>query len=139
MREALVFPGSGPSVSRVIPPMREDSPMSKLSLMMALAAICATGVAAPASAQDGERATVSVRYDDLNLSSAAGRERLDTRMRVAIRKMCDAGPSATLRQRAAASECTATAKRSIEPQVAGLLNGSTAKFASERPPVVAAP
>ncbi len=33
----------------------------------------------------------------------------------------------------------AQAKRSIEPQLAALLNGSTAKFASDKPPVVAAP
>lgn len=139
MRKGLIFPGFGHSVSRIIPPMREDSPMSKLTLIMIAAAISATGAAVPASAQDGERATATIRYDDLNLSSAAGRERLDTRVRVAIRNMCHTEQRPTLRQRALAEECETVAKRSIEPQIASLLNGSTAKFASEKPPVVAAP
>ena len=36
-------------------------------------------------------------------------------------------------------ECEAQARRSVDPQLASLLKGSSARFASEKPPVVAAP
>ena len=112
--------------------------MSKLSLI--LIAALAGSAASPAFAQDGdERPTATVRYDDLNLWTAAGRERLDTRVRMAIRSMCAVDPRPSLRQRAEGRECEAIAKRSVEPQVAALYNGSHARFASEKPPVVAAP
>ncbi len=112
--------------------------MSKLSLIL-VAAIASGGVAVPAFAQDDdERPSLAVRYDDLNLSTAAGRERLDTRVRMAIKSMCSVD-ARSLRERAAGLECEAAAKRSVEPQVAALYNGSHARFASEKPPVVAAP
>lgn len=108
--------------------------------LITIAAVLATAtVASPAMAQDDDRQSVTIRYDDLNLTSAAGRERLDTRVRVAIRKMCGTEVRAPMRERVAAAECEAFAKRSIEPQLAALYNGSNARFASEKPPVVAAP
>ena len=110
-----------------------------LFFALAMAAIAVCGAAAPAVAQDSDAPQVAVRYDDLNLSTTAGRDRLDTRVRTAIRAMCTDSSRLTLRQRAVAQECMAQAKRSIEPQLAALLNGSTAKFASDKPPVVAAP
>lgn len=112
--------------------------MPKLSLIL-IAAVATTVVAAPARAQDDARPSISVRYDDLNLETSAGRERLDTRVRYAIKSMCAADPRPTLTRRAAALECQAAAKRSVEPQLAALFNGSSARFASEKPPVVAAP
>ena len=112
--------------------------MPRLSLIL-ISVVASTGVAAPACAQDDERPSVSVRYDDLNLETSAGRERLDTRVRYAIKSICAIDPRPTLAQRAAALECEAAAKRSVEPQLAALYNGSSARFASEKPPVVAAP
>ena len=109
------------------------------STLITMAAIAVCGAAAPAVAQDSDAPQVAVRYDDLNLSTTAGRDRLDTRVRTAIRAMCTDSSRLTLRQRAVAQDCMAQAKRSIEPQLAALLNGSTAKFASDKPPVVAAP
>lgn len=137
MREGLIFPGFDPLVSRIIPPMREDSPMSKLSLT--LAAVAASTTFTPAFAQDDDVPRVAVRYDDLNLDSASGRKRLDLRVRVAIRDLCDTRANRDLKFRAASLECEAQAKRSIEPQLAALYNGASAKFASDKPPVVAAP
>lgn len=113
--------------------------MSKLTLILT-AALAASSIAVPSLAQDGgDKATATVRYDDLNLASAAGRERLDTRVRTAIKSMCAADSRQNLQQRAASLECEAAAKRSIEPQMAALYNGASVKFASEKPPVVAAP
>ena len=48
-------------------------------------------------------------------------------------------PRQTARLRVASQECEAHARRSVDPQLASLLNGSSARFASEKPPVVAAP
>lgn len=107
--------------------------------LIAAAALTAAGLAGPAFANDEERQTVTVRYDDLNLASAAGRERLDTRVRVAIRNMCNAGVGATARERVTSAKCVAVANRSVETQFAALYKGGSARFASEKPPVVAAP
>lgn len=105
-----------------------------------LAATMATGSAvAPAFAQDDGALRISVRYSDLDLATADGRERLDTRVRVAIRAICNSEPRQTARLRVASQECEAHARRSVDPQLASLLNGSSARFASEKPPVVAAP
>ena len=112
--------------------------MSKLSLILATA-LASTGAVVPAAAQDDDRPSVTVRYDDLNLASAAGRERLDVRVRTAIKSMCSVDPRPSLRQRAASAECETAAKRSVEPQLAALYNGSNARFASEKPAVVGAP
>ncbi len=55
--------------------------MAKFSFLLA-APIALAGFSVPAAAEDdGERHTVVVRYDDLNLSSVGGRERLTTRVK----------------------------------------------------------
>lgn len=113
--------------------------MLKSTLITASVALAAIGGAAPAMAQDDDAPRVLVRYDDLNLSSAAGRQRLDTRVRLAIRSVCMVGPRVSLRERAESRECEKQARLRVDPQVALLLNGDGAKFASEKPPVFAAP
>src|SRR3546814_3273132 len=82
-------------VSRI--PCREDSPMAKLSLMLLAAPLATAGFSLPAAAnpaaEDGiERHTAIVRYNDLNLSSVEGRERLTTRVKHAVRKVCGRRP-----------------------------------------------
>lgn len=111
--------------------------MSKLTLI--LVAALASTTAAPALAQDDDAPSVVVRHDDLNLTSVSGRERLHTRVRSAIREMCGTSQKLDLRARAATLECEAAAKRSVEPQLAALYSGNSAKFASDKPAVVAAP
>lgn len=113
--------------------------MLKTNLIAVAGILAAAGLASPAAAQDDERPIAKVRYDDLNLSTTAGRERLDARVRTAVRRMCDSNSRMTLRERAASDQCRAVALRSVELQMAALYNGSTARFASEKPPVVAAP
>ena len=105
-------------------------------LMIAMA----TGAAAtPAMAQTEDAPRVMVRYSDLDLATPGGRERLDTRVRSAIRSMCNTAERLSIQQRAIAQQCVTQTQRSVEPQLAALLGGSPARFASEKPPVVAAP
>lgn len=113
--------------------------MFKPTLALLAVTLAAGGVVAPAMAQADTTPQVTIRYSDLDLATADGRERLDTRVRLAIRTMCNSEPRQSLRQRAASLECAANAQRSVNPQVASLLKGSSARFASEKPPVVAAP
>ncbi|WP_428681307.1 UrcA family protein [Sphingopyxis sp.] len=113
--------------------------MFKPTLALLAATIAAGAAAAPAIAQDDGAPRITIRYSDLDLATADGRGRLDTRVRVAIRAMCNSEPRQSLRQREASLECEAQARRSVDPQLASLLKGSSARFASEKPPVVAAP
>lgn len=113
--------------------------MLKSTLALLAATMAAGAAAAPAIAQEDGASRITVRYSDLDLATAGGRERLDTRVRVAIRAMCNSEPRPTLRQRAASLDCEAQARRGVDPQLASLLKGSSARFASEKPPVVAAP
>ena len=48
----------------------------------------ATGAQAKTAALDTQQ--LSIRYADLNLSSPAGQKRLETRIEVAVRDICDA-------------------------------------------------
>lgn len=114
--------------------------MSKLLTILAVAAVATAGMALPAAAQTDDSApSVEVRYDDLNLASSVGRDRLDTRIRSAIRQVCYSEPSPTLRQRVSAQRCEQQAMRSVEPRMAALLNGQSAHMASTRQPINAAP
>lgn len=113
--------------------------MLKPTLMLMIAITATGGASTTAMAQEGETPQIMVHYNDLDLTTTSGRERLDLRVRTAIRSMCKVGERQPLRQRAMVQECVAQAHRSVEPQLASLLGGSSARFASEKPPVVAAP
>src|SRR3546814_10945656 len=100
-------------VSRI--PCREDSPMAKLSLMLLAAPLATAGFSLPAAAnpaaEDGiERHTAIVRYNDLNLSSVEGRERLTTRVKPAVRQVCRSRPPhrPSLPARCATTRCANT-------------------------------
>ncbi|HMN53780.1 MAG TPA: UrcA family protein, partial [Sphingopyxis sp.] len=67
-------------------------PMFKPALALISLTMAATGTAAPAMARDDEAPRVMVRYGDLDLQTVDGRERLDTRIRSAIRSMCRVDP-----------------------------------------------
>lgn len=119
--------------------------IAKHLLMIGGAALSA-GAAAPAvSAAEGSivdrdaAPTVVVPHGDLDLNTVEGRERLETRMRGAIRYMCRAYFRPTLRQRAEEQDCMEHARRSAEPQVAALLSGRNVALTLERPAALAAP
>jgi UrcA family protein len=101
--------------------------------------MAATGAAVPAMAQDDDAPRVMVRYGDLDLQTVDGREQLDTRIRRAIRSVCRVNIRPSLEERGFERACEARARGSVEPQLAALFKGSSARFASEKPPVVAAP
>ena len=70
--------------------------MAKLSLILLSAPVACIGLSVPAAAaaaDDGERRTVVVRYNDLNLASVEGRERLNSRVKSAVRTVCNSRPN----------------------------------------------
>lgn len=88
--------------------------------MMTRTLILALSLAAsaiPATAAENENATVEVRIDDLDLSRAADRERLDTRVKSAARSVC----RTNLRRAGEGSRqaaCVTAALAQAEPQAA---------------------
>jgi UrcA family protein len=112
--------------------------MAKLSLIMLAAPLMAAGINAPAFAESETR-SVTVSYDDLDLSSESGRERLTTRVQMAVKRVCGSADRQTLRERAARQACELNARREADTQLASLFNGSSARLAEQRPVVVAAP
>ena len=112
--------------------------MAKFSLMLLAVPLATAGIAAPAFAQ-GDARSVTVSYDDLNLSSEGGRERLTTRVKVAVRQVCGSPSRMTLRERAAENACKAQAMRDAETKLATLFNGDGTRLADQGPVVVSAP
>lgn len=116
--------------------------MAKFSFLLA-APIALAGFSVPAAAEDdGERHTVVVRYDDLNLSSVGGRERLTTRVKYAVQKVCGNRPlhRQGLRERAVSNRCRDSALADADVKLASLFNGDGTRYADRgRIVVVAAP
>ncbi|MGR4892165.1 UrcA family protein [Sphingopyxis sp. LARHCG72] len=105
--------------------------MAKLSLLLA-APVALVGFAVPAAAEgDGERRSVVVRYDDLNLSSVQGRERLNTRIKFAVQTVCGsrAHYRQTLSQQASARQCEDSAMADADVKLAGLISGDGTRLA----------
>ena len=117
--------------------------MAKLSMILLSAPAMCIGLAVPAAAEDdGERRTVVVRYDDLNLASVEGRDRLATRVKSAVRTVCNSRPHyrQSLTERATALECEGATMADAEVKLAGLINGDGTRLADRgRTIVVAAP
>lgn len=108
--------------------------MAKLSLIMLTVPTVLAGFSVPAAAADNfddDRATVVVPYNDLNLSSAEGRERLTTRVKYAVRTVCGSRPGyrQELRQRAKALRCEATAMADADAKLATLFDSDGARLA----------
>lgn len=73
-----------------------------------------TVAATPAIASETENKTVAVHVDDLNLTRAADRERLDIRVRSAARSVCRSGTRG-LAEMTRQAECVAAAIARAEP------------------------
>ena len=116
--------------------------MAKSTLFLLAAPIALTSFAVPAAAaeDDGERRTTLVRYDDLNLSTANGRESLATRVKYAVRKVCGSRPHyrQELSQRATALRCEQSAMADAEVKLAELFNGNGARLVDAGRIVIAA-
>lgn len=106
--------------------------MAKLSLILLLApaALVGTSAASAAQAADEPRSVV-VRYHDLNLASVEGRARLNTRVKSAVKTVCESRHSyrRTLTERAKVDRCEDTALADADVKLAGLLNGNGARLA----------
>ena len=79
-----------------------------LSLTLASAVLVTTPAMATAKTQE-------VRHADLDLSSAEGRTRLDTRIRQAVKQVCGAPRGWTLAERQDQQNCEAAAYRKVGP------------------------
>ncbi len=98
------------------------------------AAICATTVAsaAPALAQatGGLEATSRiVRYDDLDLNNERGRDRLNTRLRMAANSACGFWSAKSLTDRQRANECRKAAFERAQPKVADAVRKAAQRYA----------
>lgn len=105
--------------------------MAKFSILMLAAPLAFAATAAPAAAEEEEGRSVVVRYDDLNLASAQGRDRLNSRVKDAIETVCGSRPHyrQTLSERAIARKCEDTAKRDADVKLAALLGGNGGRLA----------
>lgn len=94
-------------------------------LIASVAVLAAATVPVAASADDTQR-SVEVRYDDLNLESAAGQARLDLRIDSAVRSVCGvtSGPQ-SLAQRAAQQACAKDARNKAALEVAARTSRDT--------------
>ncbi|KTE03985.1 UrcA family protein [Sphingopyxis sp. H115] len=115
--------------------------MAKFSFILIAAPLAAIGTIAPAaaSAAGEDKQSVTVRYDDLNLASERGRDRLTGRVKMAIRQVCDSNSRRTLAERADTRRCEVQARREADTRLASLFNGSHARLADRGPLVVSAP
>lgn len=115
--------------------------MAKLSFILLATPIAFVGTTVPAAAEgDGERRSVIVRYNDLNLASVEGRERLTTRVKYAVDKVCGSRPQyrQALRERASAQRCKVATMADADVKLAGLFNGDGARLAERGRIVIAA-
>ena len=92
-------------------------------MKMLIAAVALGSIAIPASA---ETVNFSVKYDDLDLATAAGQKTLDERIQIAARKACDAATPATgSRIRSSESrQCVRDLTRNAQRQFAAMGDGT---------------
>ncbi len=116
--------------------------MANLTFILLAAPMALTGLSVPASASedDSERRTAIVKYGDLNLSTAKGREALSSRVKFAVRQVCGSRPHyrQTLAERAPAIQCEKSAMADADVKLAALFNGDGARFADAGGLVIAA-
>ncbi|EQB12640.1 UrcA family protein [Novosphingobium lindaniclasticum] len=92
--------------------------------VLSVGAIAAATAPAPAFAKN-----VEVRYSDLNLSTAEGKQKLERRIDTAAREACDYGRTTTgsrIRSNEA-TECYTKARADVSAQVAGAIDKAGAQ------------
>ena len=103
--------------------------MKALLFVGALAVSALTIVPTVASAEtnsDG-RLVTRIAYSDLDLSTAAGKARLDQRINAAIEQVCQRPNAANLNASTDYNKCAAEARAATKKSVSLALNGSRAK------------
>jgi len=78
-------------------------------------ALSLTIAATPAVAAEADAPSIAVRIDDLNLARTADRDRLDTRIESAARRVCQSGSRGTA-ENARQTACIADVLSHVEPQ-----------------------
>ena len=88
-------------------------------ILFAAASLVAAVSFSPAFAKPVTPEVRTVSYADLNLSTAAGRGRLEHRIQAAVREICGATPSSDLARRYAVRDCIAETRANVQlPQAA---------------------
>ncbi|MET0251296.1 MAG: UrcA family protein [Novosphingobium sp.] len=83
----------------------------------AFATLATLGSTAPVFARD-----IAVQYSDLDLGTAAGRERFETRIAAAARRVCaDRSGPRSLKESAAIADCVRAARDSARTRMAAAL------------------
>jgi UrcA family protein len=97
-------------------------------------AVAAAATLSPCSAQaQAEAPSVRVAYGDLNLSTTAGRERLDRRLAAAVKRVCPSVDVRDLAAQQAARRCAADTRSNLKQTVASVLNRQGVALASLSP------
>lgn len=99
-----------------------NAPRFAGALIAGFVALAATGASASEQTVvvgDGHATTrtIEVRYGDLNLANAAGRDRLANRIAYATRRACGVGLGSTLDHTSDATTCVAQARQSAAAQL----------------------
>ena len=82
-------------------------------ILLSLAAISALAITTPASAGWKSK---QVKYQDLDLSVPAGRQRLETRVRQAVKQVCGSPRVFTIKERQDRLSCEKAAHASVVPK-----------------------
>lgn len=91
--------------------------MNSVKLMILTFAVATSlSTAASASFETLDTKSTYVEYHDLDLSSEAGRKRLQTRVRSAVNKVCDSPRAFTLKDRQSAVKCKRDANLRAIPE-----------------------
>jgi UrcA family protein len=108
-----------------------------MKILLSFAALAAALAGGPAVAQThAAPATVTVRYADLDLASAAGRRTLDRRIGLAVRDACGTASDVDLHGRNIVAACRTETRAAAAAQraaaFASVQRPSGARFASGR-------
>lgn len=82
-------------------------------VLIAAAALTAAVSASPAAAKRIAPEVRTVHYADLDLSSIAGRARLNRRIEAAVREVCGEAPSFDLARRQAVRQCLTETRANV--------------------------
>ena len=83
-------------------------------ILFAAAVLAAAVNVSPAFAKPIAPTVRTVAYADLDLSTAAGRGRLEQRIGAAVRELCGAAPSFDLARRYAVRDCIAETRANVQ-------------------------
>lgn len=99
-----------------------------------LLAVAVAAMLSPSSAfAQADAPSVRVAHGDLNLSTTAGRERLERRLATAVKRVCPSIYARELVAQQIARSCIAETHASLKQTVASLLKGQGVALASVTP------